>query len=86
MRVYWWLSLTLVMALVTRVIVFVNKPPDLKDKDGFAYLNAARFLRGEKVSSELDRIAKVPRNETLGRPIYPLFLNLAFALARWSPT
>lgn len=86
MRVYWWLSLTLVMALMARIVVFVNKPPDLRGKDGFLYLNAARLLRGERVDSGFDYNVNAPRNETLGRVVYPLFLNLAFALARWSPT
>jgi hypothetical protein len=83
---YGYLFVTLVVALMARVWVFAHKVPDLNDKDGFAYLNAARTLRGEDVPAVMDNIVKFPRNETLGRPVYPLFLNAAFALARWSPT
>ena len=83
---YSYLIVTLALALLARMWVFTHKVPDLNDKDGFAYLNAARVLRGENVPAVMDNIVKFPRNETLGRPVYPLFLNIAFALARWSPT
>lgn len=87
MRVYRWFILTLVMALMARIVMFMNKLPDLLNgRDGFLYLNAARLLRGERVDSGFDYNANAPRNETMGRVAYPLFLNLAFTLARWSPT
>ena len=84
---YNYLLATLILALMARMWVFAHKVPDLLNgRDGFLYLNAARLLRGERVSSAFDRNANAPRNETLGRVIYPIFLNTAFALAKWSPT
>lgn len=83
---YSWLLVTICCALLARCWVFVNKMPDLNDKDGFAYLNAARTLRDENVPPTMDNVVPFPRNETLGRVTYPIFLNMAFALARWTPT
>lgn len=86
-RPYSWLVVTLCFALLARIWVFVNMPPDLiNGKDGFAYLNAARTLRGEKTSSYIDTVVPIPRNETMGRVVYPYFLNFVFSLSRWSPT
>ncbi|MCS7265362.1 MAG: hypothetical protein NZ805_11070 [Armatimonadetes bacterium] len=61
-------------------------PDLLNGRDGFLYLNAARLIRGETCSSDFDPNANAPRNETLGRIIYPIFLNSAFTLAQWTPT
>jgi hypothetical protein len=82
---YIWFVLTICSALLARIWVFYFETPNLSG-DSFAYLNAARVLRGENVSSTIDKIVIIPRNETLGRPVYPIFLNLAFAIGRWSPT
>lgn len=83
---YGWLIVTLLAAMSARVITFVNKPPTMEFKDGFFYLNAARVLRGERVLPTMDRLVPFPRTETLGRLTYPIFLNIAFASAGWSPT
>jgi hypothetical protein len=82
---YLWLFISLTIALIIRIYIFLNRPPIISC-DSFVYLNIARFLRNENVAPIMDNIANIPRNETLGRPVYPLFLNLVFTIARWSPT
>lgn len=78
--------LTMCCALGVRVVTYSGTVPNLYSRDGFLYLNAARLLRGDNTSSEFDPIANAPRNATAGRIAYPVFLNVAFALAGWRPT
>ena len=82
---YLWLLISLIIALTIRVWIFLNRSPIISC-DSFVYLNIARLLRGENVAPIMDNIANIPRNEILGRPVYPLFLNLSFIIAKWSPT
>ncbi len=85
-RVIPWLVLTLTLAGIARGWVLYTKIPSVANKDGFVYLNVARYFRGDGLPTESDWMPDLIARYDQSRPVYPMFLNIAFAMAGWSGT
>lgn len=89
-RARWgWLLAVLAVAALPRLVVFHADPVRARvvAPDTFSYLNSARGLRGVALPPGWDEAAQLPRDDQGARtPGYPLFLDLVFAAAGWSPT